>query len=135
MALPSSCRQSIPAAPSPVWPLVGRIRRQPPTVVHVSLDAGTPAPTGRPAAVRREAESPWCRFGSPSGGAGLGRGQYKTGIGPSRCFYPSTRGALSSKGIYMVHGANAETFTAQYVVYFVALSRPTSRFEIDLSRS
>jgi hypothetical protein len=47
----------------------------------------------------------------------------------------STRGALSSKGIYMVHGANAETFTAQYTVDSAALSRPTSRFEIDVSWS
>ena len=48
---------------------------------------------------------------------------------------PRPAGQLSSKGIYMVHGANAETVTAQYTVYFVALSRPTSRFEVDLLRS
>jgi hypothetical protein len=56
--------------------------------------------------------------------------------GPSSALLvPRPAGQLSSKGIYMVHGANAETFTAQYTVHFVALSRPTSRFEIDLSWS
>jgi hypothetical protein len=55
------------------------------------------------------------------------------GSGPSNTLVvPRPAGQLSSKGIYMVHGANAETFTAQYTVYSVALSRPTSRFEIDL---